>query len=115
LKPGGWLVLHTMDVDSLAARVMGSRWPWYMDMHLYYFSQDTLAQMLAQNGYQVIWSGAQGRYLRLGYLATRVQAWNGFLGRMVTGLVNKLGWRETAVPINFGDLFTVYARRPADQ
>ena len=42
LKPGGLLAVHTMDVDSLTARVMGSRWPWLMDMHLHYFSQKTL-------------------------------------------------------------------------
>ncbi|MCP4425459.1 MAG: class I SAM-dependent methyltransferase [Chloroflexi bacterium] len=112
LNPGGWLILHTMDVDSLAARLMKSRWPWLMDMHLYYFSQKTLAQMLVQNGYEVMWSGAQGRYLRLGYLTTRVQAWNKPLGRLATGLVNGLRLNKIAVPINFGDLFTVYARKP---
>ncbi len=112
LNPGGWLVLHTMDVDSLAARLMGSRWPWYMDMHLYYFSQKTLADMLVKNGFEVVWSGAQGRYLRLGYVATRVQAWNSFLGRLVTGVVKGLRLQKLPIPINFGDLFTVYARRP---
>ncbi len=114
LKPGGWLVLHTMDVDSLAARVMGSRWPWYMDMHLYYFSQKSLAEMLVKNGFQVGWSGAQGRYLRMGYLATRVQAWNAFLGRLATGIINGLHLQKLPIPINFGDLFTVYARKPID-
>ncbi len=112
LQPGGWLILHTMDVDSLAARLMGSRWPWLMDMHLYYFSQKTMAQMLAQTGFEVVWSGAQGRYLRLGYLASRVQAWNRVLGRLAYGLVNGLRLKEVAIPINFGDLFTVYGRKP---
>lgn len=112
LRPGGWLVLHTMDVDSAAARIMGRRWPWLMDMHLYYFSQATLAQMLVQQGFEVVWSGAQGRYLRLGYLASRVQAWNQTLGRLTAKLVKGLGLGEIAIPVNFGDLFTVYARKP---
>jgi 2-polyprenyl-3-methyl-5-hydroxy-6-metoxy-1,4-benzoquinol methylase len=111
LKPGGWLVAHTMDIDSLAARIMGPRWPWLMDMHLHYFSQKTLANMLTNCGFTVEWSGAQGRYLRLGYLASRVGGLNATLGRFVTTVVNGLRLRETAVPINFGDLFTVYARR----
>lgn len=115
LNPGGWLALHTMDVDSLTARIMGSRWPWYMDMHLYYFSQKSLAAMLVKNGFEVVWSGTQGRYLRLGYLATRVQAWNRFLGRLVTGVVNGLRLQKLPIPINFGDLFTVYGRRPFEQ
>lgn len=112
LKPGGWIALHTMDVDSLTARVMGARWPWLMDMHLYYFSQDTLAQLLRHCGFEVVWSGTQGRYLRLGYLATRVAGLNRHLGRLARRLVTRLGVSEVAVPVNFGDLFTVYARRP---
>lgn len=111
LKPGGIVAVHTMDIDSLAARLMGQRWPWLMDMHIHYFSQKTLAAMLRQNGFEVIWSGAQGRYLRLGYLATRVAGLNPSLGRAASGLVNRLGLAEAAIPVNFGDLFTAYARR----
>ncbi|MFQ5421459.1 MAG: class I SAM-dependent methyltransferase, partial [Anaerolineae bacterium] len=74
LKPGGWLVAHTMDIDSLTARLMGTRWPWFMDMHIHYFSQQTMRQMLEKNGFQVHWSGVQGRYLTAGYLATRFTA-----------------------------------------
>ncbi|MFO7679373.1 MAG: class I SAM-dependent methyltransferase [Chloroflexota bacterium] len=112
LEPGGWLVLHTMDIDSLTARLMGGRWPWFMDMHLHYFSQKTMANMLAQNGYEVVWSKAQGRYLRLGYIASRIGGLNKTLGRISEKVVSGLGLTEKAVPVNFGDLFTVYARKP---
>ncbi len=111
LKPGGWLVLHTMDINSLTAKVMGSRWPWFMDMHLHYFSQKSMKQMLEKNGYEVVWSGAMGRYLRLGYIASRVEAWNQILGRMVNRVVGGLRLSHVALPVNFGDLFTVYARK----
>lgn len=114
LKPGGWLVVHTMDVDSVLARLMGPRWPWYMDMHIYYFSRRTMQQMLAQNGFDVVWSGTQGRYLTLNYLASRVEAFSRPLGRIAKKVVQALGLGKTAVPVNFGDLFTVYAQRPAD-
>lgn len=112
LKPGGWLVVHTMDIDSLTARLLGARWPWYMDMHIHYFSQRTMRAMLEKNGFQVIWSGVQGRYLTLGYLVTRVTAFNRPLGRLMEQLVQQFDLGKLAIPINFGDLFTVYARRP---
>lgn len=112
LKPGGWLVLHTMDIDSLTAKLMGRRWPWFMDMHMHYFSQKSMAKMLTKNGYEVVWSGAQGRYLRLGYIASRLGGLNQSLGKLVDKVVHALGLAEVALPINFGDLFTVYARRP---
>lgn len=111
LKPGGWLVMHTMDISSLTAKIMGKRWPWFMDMHLHYFSQKSMAQMLENNGYEVVWSGSQGRYLRLGYIASRIGGLNRSLGSLMTKTVRGLGLAEVALPINFGDLFTVYARK----
>ncbi len=109
LKPGGLLVVHTMDIDSLFARVMGKRWPWLMEMHIYYFSQHTLRMMLEKAGFTVIHSAAQGRYLRLGYFATRISGFSPFLGRALGGLFRLLHLREMPIPLNFGDLFTAYA------
>ncbi len=112
LKPGGWLVVHTMNIDSLTARLMGRRWPWLMDMHLTYFSQKTMAAMLNAAGFDIIWSGTQGRYLSLGYLATRLGGLNDHLGRISTSIMRRLKLGDKAVPVNFGDLFTVFAKRP---
>lgn len=111
LRPGGWLVVHTMDIDAPVARLLGPRWPWLMDMHLYYFSGRTLNRMLAEHGYEVAWEGTQGRYLRLGYLASRVEGMNATLGRAARAAVNRLGLRESAIPVNFGDLRTFISRR----
>lgn len=110
LKSGGVLAVHTMDINSLASHLMRRRWPWLMDMHLSYFSQKTMARMLQESGYEIIWSGVQGRYLRLGYLASRVGGLNPALGRLTQAIVRRFNLTETAVPVNFGDLFTVYAR-----
>ncbi|MGB1250838.1 MAG: class I SAM-dependent methyltransferase [Candidatus Promineifilaceae bacterium] len=112
LKPGGMIVVHTMDIDSLAAKLMRGRWPWLMSMHIHFFSQRTLSKMLEQCGFEVLRSRSEGRYLRLGYLATRVNGLNSHLGRLVQWGVDKLRLSEAPVPVNFGDLFTVVAIRP---
>jgi cyclopropane fatty-acyl-phospholipid synthase-like methyltransferase len=112
LKPGGMLVAHTMDLDSLFARLMGRRWPWLMEMHLYYFTQRTLATLMEKSGFEVLGVKPQGRYLRLGYLATRIEVFNRPLGRALGRLFGRLGLREQAIPINLGDLVTIYARKP---
>ena len=111
LKPGGLIVIHTMDIESLFAKLMGPKWPWLMEMHLYFFSHGTLKQMLATAGFELIRSEAQGRYLRLGYLITRVRPYSQKIAGALEWLAERLGWRELAVPINLGDLFTAYARR----
>jgi SAM-dependent methyltransferase len=109
LSPGGLLVVHTIDIESPFARLMGARWPWLMEMHIYYFSRRTLRAMLEACGFQVLSDRPQGRYLRLGYLMNRVGALLPLVGRPAEWLVTKLGLRGLAVPVNLGDLFTAYA------
>lgn len=111
LKPGGLVVVHTIDIESSFARLMGARWPWLMEMHIYYFSRRTLRAMLERCGFRVLSDKPQGRYLRLGYLMNRVRALMPLVGRPAEWLVTKLGLRGLAVPVNLGDLFTAYARK----
>jgi ubiquinone/menaquinone biosynthesis C-methylase UbiE len=111
MAPRGLLVVHTIDIDSAFARLMGSHWPWLMEMHLFYFSRQTLRAMLEKCGFAVLSARPQGRYLRLGYLANRVRALAPALGRPAERLVTRLGVRGRAVHVNLGDLITVCARR----
>ncbi|MFT7584781.1 MAG: SAM-dependent methyltransferase [Cellvibrionaceae bacterium] len=111
LKPGGTLAVHTMDIDSLISKMMGGRWPWYMAMHVQFFSQKTMVRFLEKAGFEVIWTGTQGRYLRLHYLVSRLGGLNRSLGRFSDLIVHTLRIGDRAIPVNFGDLFTVYARR----
>ena len=81
-------------------------------MHLFYFSRRTLRQMVEKIGYQVIHSSPQGRYTRLGYLVTRVRAFSRPAAWLMERLVNLFHLNGVAIPINLGDLFTLYARKP---
>ncbi len=111
LKPGGVFAIHTIDIESLFARVMGRKWPWLMEMHLFYFSPRTLGKMLEKNGFRVIRSSAQGRFLHLGYLITRLEPYSRPLAKLLLGGAERLGLAGRAIPVNFGDLFTLYARK----
>ncbi len=111
LEPNGLLVIHTMDISSLFSRLMGRHWPWYMEMHLFYFSRHTLRQMLDKAGFRVLWMKAQGRYLQAGYLASRITALAPAIGTPLESLTTRLKLRKVPLRINLGDLFTTYARK----
>ncbi len=112
LKPGGWIAVHTMDMDSLFARIMGKRWPWLMEMHVYYFTRRTLAAMLEEAGFEVLQVKPEGRYLRLKYLVTRLRPYSKPLADFVEWFTRLTGLDRIPLPVNFGDLVTAYARKP---
>jgi len=112
LKPGGVLLVHTINIDSALARLMGKRWPWLVEMHNYFFSPATLGAMVEKAGLEVCSSHIQGRYLHLGYLLSRLSGFNAALGKWAENVTKALGVEHWLVPVNTGDLFTMLATKP---
>ncbi|HVF24909.1 MAG TPA: class I SAM-dependent methyltransferase [Anaerolineales bacterium] len=112
LKPGGWIVIHTMNIESPFASLMGSKWPWFMEMHLYYFSDRTLRRILEATKFQWKLTQTQGRYLRLGYLVSRFKPYFHQITPVLDKLIRTVHLESLPVAINLGDLITVYAQKP---
>jgi SAM-dependent methyltransferase len=55
LRPGGWLLVTTMNVDCLRARLEGRRWENYANpTHFYYFSRQSLNGVIRAAGFSRI-------------------------------------------------------------
>jgi len=54
LEPGGLLVIGTANADSLARRLRGARWGYYMPGHVVFFSAATLSRLLREEGFGVL-------------------------------------------------------------
>ncbi len=104
-----------MNIGSLTARVLGARWPWLMEMHLYFFTRRTLARMLEAAGFRHVSVRTRGRYLRLAYLTTRVKPYSRWLAAVLDRIGRLTRLDKVALPVNFGDLITAYARKPRDR
>ncbi len=112
LRPGGWAAIHTMDTNSLFARLMGKRWPWLMEMHIYYFTRRTLRRLLEEAGFRVAAIRTQGRFLRVDYLMTRLRPYSPALADAADRVARALRVDTLALPINFGDLVTAFVQKP---
>jgi len=111
IRAGGNFHLSTIDAGSLAARAMGRRWPWLMEMHLHYFDRSTITRLLGEVGFVDISIGDYTHFVSWDYLSAKVEVMAGRFGpvwqragRAVPG-----GWR---VPVNLGDNMLVGCRRP---
>ncbi len=72
LKRDGTLMLSTLMIDNWFAQLLGSRWPWLMDMHLFYFTDATLARVLEQAGFTVVESFDYCHMVTLRYLLSKL-------------------------------------------
>ena len=109
LKPGGLLALSTMDVESGFARLLGPRWPWFMRMHLYYFSPDTLRALLAQCHLEVARVQRHRRIVSARYLLEKGAAQFPGLGRVLRLVARLPLLGRLHLPVNLGDIINVYA------
>ena len=74
LIPGGIYAFSTLDYGNWYPRLMGERWPWLMDMHLYYFDQKVLKQMLAAAGFRVVHQQAYSHIITFEYFLKKLAA-----------------------------------------
>jgi 2-polyprenyl-3-methyl-5-hydroxy-6-metoxy-1,4-benzoquinol methylase len=111
LRPGGLVGITTMNVESPVARLLGPRWPWLMQMHLYYFSVRTLRALLERCGFRVVAVSPHRRIVRLTYVLSRTERWSPRLAAALQRTAARLGLADVMVPVDLGDIFTLYAQR----
>ncbi|OAN55104.1 glycosyltransferase [Magnetospirillum moscoviense] len=111
LKENGILCFSTLDAAALFPQVMGRRWPWLMDMHLYYFTRPLLRRWLLRAGFAELFNADYRHYTTIQYLWHKIVALlPGPLGAVVrpVGAVLPTRW---AVPISLGDVVLFGARK----
>lgn len=91
LSPGGLLVLTYPDYGSWIARWMGTRWPFLLTVHLYYFDRGTMSDLLARARFAALRFRAHLQTLEMAYVAMRGAPYLGPLGGLLTSGVRFLG------------------------
>jgi 2-polyprenyl-3-methyl-5-hydroxy-6-metoxy-1,4-benzoquinol methylase len=71
LKPNGHLIVNFPDYASLARKLFRKKWPFFLSVHLIYFTPKTLTKMLNNNGFEVIKISPFWQTLQLGYVLKR--------------------------------------------
>jgi 2-polyprenyl-3-methyl-5-hydroxy-6-metoxy-1,4-benzoquinol methylase len=113
LKPGGIVAFSTHMVDSLAVRIMGKRYPFFMEMHLVHFSQETISRMLAEQGFQLLKIKSHPRILRTGYFLEKLYHKVKFqpIHSIVKWMSGKKWISQRFIRIGFLGLVNIFARK----
>ncbi len=112
LKPGGLFVFTTVNLGGLGRKLFRSRWPWFMRMHLHYFTRESLTRMVRSAGFEVLATSTEAKTLKLGYVLDRARSFLGPAAAVARSLASTLGVVDRPVRIDLGDILLVEARKP---
>lgn len=71
LQDDGILILNLPMVDTFPARFLGRKWPFYLNVHIYYFDRVTIRKLLDEVGFDVVKIKRYSQSLSLGYVLKR--------------------------------------------
>jgi SAM-dependent methyltransferase len=106
LRPGGLLLVNYPDVGSMAARVLGRSWPFWLSVHLFYYTRTTIARQLSRAGFSLLWQEACFPSLPLDYVLQRATPYFPLFGWLMP-LARGLGLSRMAVLYNMGQTLAV--------
>lgn len=104
LRKGGVFAFSTLDYGNWVPRLLGERWPWMMDMHLYYFDQKVMKQMLQQGGFRPVQVQTYCHIVTLDYLLHKLEALGIPGAKTVRWLIRKTPLGKLYIPFRFGDI-----------
>lgn len=111
LKPGGWLILSTMASEAPIVRLLGSRWPWYMPMHLFYFTPETLSAFVTRAGLAVREIGPYPHYTTVQYVLWKLETMFGPLARVTSRVAQGLHVSQQVIKVDLNDFFLIAAQK----
>lgn len=100
-KPGGTMIISTLDRTNWFARRTGQRWPWIVPMHLHYFDQETILRIADENGLDFVETRAHVHYTTLDYVAGKLV--NSYSRGETLPKLHK-AFNSVVFPVGFGDV-----------
>lgn len=111
LQPGGVLAFTTVNIGGIGARLFGSRWPWLMRMHLHYFTDRSLRELVRREGFETLQVTSQPKVLKLGYVLERARGLFGPLAAAGRWTAERVRLADYPVKVDLGDILLVVARK----
>jgi len=112
LKPDGLLLVNYPDIASIAARALGSRWPFWLSVHLLYYTPATMSRQLERAGFSPLWRQSFWMTLPLGYVCQRAAPYSKLLAPL-PALAHFL--RVDALPLSYNMGQSLFVSRAGHQ
>lgn len=110
LRGDGYLVVNVPNYDSLARQLLGRKWPFFLSVHLHYFTSKTMVKFLERHGFQTLSISPYFQTLELGYVLKRAIPYFGLFS-LLDSAAHKLKIDHFPVRYNVGQSMFVAKKR----
>lgn len=111
VRPGGWVVLETPNIDSVPFRVLKRRWRQFIPEHYYFFDQKTMSRLLEDAGLKVERIRRIGKSASVALILNRLTRYFSVL-RPVEELSGRLHLQRLTFHIDPLDILIAVASKP---
>jgi len=108
LNDGGHIIFSTINIESTFSIILGPFWPWFMDMHYYYFSDRGYVDMLHRSGYIIKAHHHFKYFVSIAYFIQKVISLIFDIQLSNNHLLSKL---NMSIPIQLGDTVLVIGKK----
>ena len=111
LNKNGILIISTMNMDSLTAKILGKNYPWVMLMHKFYFTNNSLKKILEQNNFRLYKIKHDTRIISIGYLLDKIQIHFPYFKKIFNFIKKSNKISEQKIKISFFDLNIYFSKK----
>ena len=111
LKKGGILYLTTFNFDSIFRKLFGSKYWFFEQMHIYYFTPRTIRRMLEECNYKVIKIGLNLRTMSPEYLIFRLREVSKFLAKIIAPISSSRLLKKRNITAYAGEMTIIAQKR----
>ena len=104
LKQNGKLVLSTMNMDSIAAKLTGKHYPWIIPMHKFYFTNKSVKKYLLKNHLKLNKIIGDVRIISLEYLFLKISQKISFLNPIYNFIIKFDKLKDTIIRFSLFDI-----------
>ena len=108
LKKDGHIIFSTINMEATIALIMGPYWPWFMDMHYYYFSDRGFPKIMQQANFSLEENSHFRYYVHLSYFIDKIKSL--FWSKDYSSN-RKDDSTSPLIPIQFGDTVLIMGKK----
>ena len=104
----GLLIVNVPDHGSWQRKLLKFNWPFYLNVHLYYFEKETITKLMKKHGFNLIYENKHYQILPLKYIlfiASKIFSFFKFINALIPNQLN------FDIKYNIGQKFYVFKKK----